>query len=101
RYEVLYRDVDSISWDCMTFQWPDNRPIVTLASIPMTSGASVQPKTLLVDLLFCWSEGKRRPSIGAGIYHGAVRKTLMERIRQTYGGRYFEHPNVDWENSCK
>ncbi|AKI01393.1 Glycosyltransferase like family 2 [Hoeflea sp. IMCC20628] len=101
RCEVLYRNVDSISWDCMTFQWPDNRPIPTLASIPMSAGTAVQSKTQISDLLFGWSEGKRRPSVGTGIYHGAVRKSLMERIKHAYGGRYFEHPNVDWENTCK
>jgi len=101
RCEVLYRNVDSISWDCMTFQWPDNRPIPTLASIPMTSGTSIQSKKQISELLFAWSEAKRRPSVGTGIYHGAVRKTLMQRIKQAYGGRYFEHPNVDWDNTCK
>lgn len=25
----------------------------------------------------------------------------MERIRQAHGGQYFEHPVVDWENTCK
>jgi hypothetical protein len=101
KYEVLYRDVDSISWERMTFQWPDNRPVSTLASIPMTSGSSVLPKAKLGDWLFRWSEGKRRPSVGIGIYHGAVRKSLMDRIKAAYGGRYFEHPIVDWDNTCK
>ncbi len=101
RLEVLHRGVDSINWDCMSFQWPDNRPVPTLASIPMTSGINVRPKKVLADRLFRWSEGKRRPSVGVGIYHGAVRKSLMERIKAAYGGRYFEHPIVDWDNTCK
>lgn len=101
RLEVLHRGVDSINWDCMSFQWPDNRPIPTLASIPMTSGIKVRSKKLLCDRLFRWSEGKRRPAVGVGIYHGAVRKSLMERIKAAYGGRYFEHPIVDWDNTCK
>lgn len=101
RYEILHRGVDSISWDCMSFQWPDNRPIPTLASIPMTCGTTVHSKKALSDQLFRWSEGKRRPSIGTGIYHGAVKRSLMEKIRRTYGGRFFEHPLVDWDNTCK
>lgn len=101
RFEILHRDVDAINWDCMTFQWPDNRPVPTLATIPVTSGTGVRSKTSLADRLFRWSEGKRRPAVGVGIYHGAVRKSLMERIRKTYRGRYFEHPIVDWDNTCK
>jgi len=101
RLEVLHRDVDAINWDCMIYQWPDNRPTSTLAGIPMSSGISVHPKQTLADRLFRWSEGKRRPSVGIGIYHGVVRKSLMQRIRASYGDRYFEHPVVDWDNTCK
>tara|TARA_R110002020_G_scaffold194317_2_gene395021 strand:+ start:5097 stop:6299 length:1203 start_codon:yes stop_codon:yes gene_type:complete len=101
RLEIVHRDVDAINWDCMTFQWPDNRPRPTLAAIPMGGSTSVRSKAELGDRLFRWSEGKRRPAVGVGIYHGVVKKTLMERIRATYGGRYFEHPTVDWDNTCK
>ena len=101
RYEILHRDVDAISWDCMNFQWPDNRPGPTLASIPTLNATHVHSIKALADQLFRWTERKRRPSAGVGIYHGAVRRSLMQSIKQTYGGRYFEHPNVDWENVCK
>lgn len=101
RCEVLHRGVDAISWDPMSFQWPDNRPVPTLAAIPMTSAISVRSKAALGDQLFRWSDGKRRPAVGVGLYHGAVRKSLMQRIRQTYAGQFFEHPVVDWENTCK
>jgi len=101
RYEVLYRNVDAISWECMTFQWPDNRPVPTLARIPLASEARILSRQALGDRLFRWSERKRRPSVGVGIYHGAIKRSLMERIKQVCGGRYFEHPNVDWENTCK
>lgn len=101
RCEVLHRDVDAISWDPMSFHWPDNRPVPTLASIPMTSGIELRSTKTIGDRLYRWSEGKRRPTAGVGLYHGAVRKSLMERIRQAYGGQYFEHPVVDWENTCK
>ena len=101
RYEVMYRNVDAVSWECMSFQWPDNRPVPTLARIPLGSGSQTLSKQGLADQLFRWVERKRRPSVGVGIYHGAIKRSLMERIRETYGGRYFEHPNVDWESTCK
>lgn len=101
RCEVLYRDVEAVNWDCMTFQWPDNRPAPTLATIPLASSFQRQDLEATGERLFAWSERKRRPSAGVGIYHGAVRKTLMERIKARFGGRYFEHPIVDWDNTCK
>jgi hypothetical protein len=101
RYEVLYREVDAISWECMTYQWPDNRPVPTLASIPVAQGTRLPSQEGLADQLYRWIERKRSPSVGVGIYHGAIKRSLMERIRESYGGRYFEHPIVDWENTCK
>ncbi|WP_412051566.1 glycosyltransferase family 2 protein [Hoeflea sp. Naph1] len=101
RYEVLHRNVDAISWECMSYQWPDNRPVPTLASIPVSNGTQLHSMQTLGDRLYRWSERRRSPSVGVGIYHGAIRRSLMERIKEAYGGRYFEHPNVDWENTCK
>ena len=52
RFEILHRDVEAINWDCMTFQWPDNRPVPTLATIPLTGASGVRPKAALADQLF-------------------------------------------------
>ncbi|WP_110032543.1 glycosyltransferase family A protein [Hoeflea marina] len=101
RFEGLRPDVEAIGWGRMNFHWPDNRPVPTLASVPTGAGCWASDRVDLQDRLFRWSEGRSRPSCGFGIYHGAVRRTLMERIRQTYGGRYFEHPVVDYDSNCK
>ena len=101
RYERLYPDVEAVSWNRMSFNWPDNRPTATLASVPISFATVVANKADLQERLFRWSEGRRRPAAGFGIYHGAIKRGLMERIKRKFGGRYFEHPNVDYENCCK
>jgi Glycosyltransferases involved in cell wall biogenesis len=101
RYERMFPDVEAVGWNRMNFNWPDNRPRPTLATIPLSFDTYVAKKSLLADRLFRWSEGKRRPSAGFGAYHGAVKRSLMDRIRKKFGGRYFEHPMVDYESSCK
>ncbi|MCY0150030.1 glycosyltransferase [Hoeflea sp. G2-23] len=100
-YEHLYSDADAVSWGRMNFNWPDNRPNPALSVLPINHGTIVAPKSDVQNRLYRWSEGKHRPAIGFGIYHGAVRRSLMDRIKRKFGGRYFEHPNVDFENSCK
>ncbi|MBW3097298.1 glycosyltransferase family 2 protein [Pseudohoeflea coraliihabitans] len=100
-YEKLHPDVDVVGWNRMHFNWPDNRPMQTLASVPVTSGTLVVDKADLHDRLFRWSEGLRRPSVSFGVYHGAVRRSVLERIKARFGGRYFEHPNVDYDSACK
>ena len=100
-YERIYPEVEVVGWARMNFNWPDNRPSPAMSVIPVTHNTYVAVKSVIQDRLFRWSEGNRRPAAGFGIYHGAVRKTLMERIKRKYGRRYFEHPLVDFESSCK
>lgn len=100
-YERLYPEVESVSWARMHFNWPDNRPVPALSTIPVSHDTYIAVKSRLQDQLYRWTERRRVPAGGFGAYHGAVRKSLMERIKQKFGGRYFEHPVVDFESVCK
>ena len=100
-YERIYPEVESVSWARMGFNWPDNRPTPGLSVVPVAHDTYVAVKSIVQDRLYRWSQGRKRPPVGFGLYHGAVRKPVMERIKRKYGGRYFEHPMVDYENSCK
>lgn len=101
RYEREQPDLEAVSWARMYFNWPDNREISTRASVPVTHGSHVPDRKTLSDHLYRWSQRKRRPTGGFGIYHGAVRRSLMERIKRKYSNRYFENPTVDYDNICK
>jgi glycosyltransferase involved in cell wall biosynthesis len=101
RYEREHKDVDAVGWSRMHYSWPDNRLLSTLAIVPCAHDTHIASKALLQDHLYKWSERSKRPSCGFGIYHGALRRSLMEKIKRKCGNRYFEHPTVDFENSCK
>ena len=100
-YERRYPDVEAVGWSRMHYNWPDNRATPALSAVPVSHDTFIAVKSVLADRLYRWSEGSRKPAAGFGAYHGAVRKSLMERIKKKYGGRYFEHPVVDFESSCK
>ena len=100
-YERLFPEVEAVSWARMHFNWPDNRPNPALSVVPVSHDTYVAIKSDVQNRLYRWSEGSRRPAAGFGVYHGALRKTLLDRIKRKYGGRYFEHPVVDFESTCK
>ena len=100
-YERIFPEVEAISWARMHFNWPDNRPNPALSVVPVSHDTYVAIKSDVQNRLYRWSEGTRRPAAGFGVYHGALRKTLLDRIKRKYGGRYFEHPVVDFESTCK
>lgn len=101
RYEREFKDVDAIGWARIHYNWPDNRLRGTLAVVPCAHDTFIASKAVLQDRLYKWSERDKRPSCGFGIYHGAVRRSLMEKIKRKSDNRFFEHPTVDFDNSCK
>lgn len=101
RYEREQPDLEAVSWARMNYNWPDNRLIATLAAVPVGHGTHVPDRKTVNDQLYRWSKREKRPNGGFGIYHGAVRRSLMERIKRKFSNRYFEHPTVDFDNICK
>jgi hypothetical protein len=101
RYEREQPELEVVSWGRMNYNWPDNRTIATLAAVPMGHGTHVPDKKTVSNQLYRWSQREKRPIGGLGIYHGAVRRSLMERIKRKYSDRYFENPTVDFDNICK
>lgn len=101
RYERDQPDLEVVGWARLNFNWPDNRIIATLAAVPVGHGTHVPDRKIMRDQLYRWSQRERRPAGGFGIYHGAVRRSLMERIKRKFSNRYFENPTVDFDNICK
>ncbi len=54
-----------------------------------------------VDRMFRWVDARAVPTSGFSIYHSAISRELLERIKRRYCGTYFEYPNVDYEMAMK
>lgn len=94
--------VESISWGRSYYVWPDARPEGQhITHLPIASNLAVLQQKDLMRRLFFWEGATDRPTCPFGIYHGAVKRQLLERIHETFSGRYFEHGNVDYDNICK
>lgn len=93
--------VDVFVWSRLTYNWPNNRPRHCNVSVPLGIGVHTMKREWLYEEFFGWTRHAATPNCPFSIYHGAVSRALMEKIRQKFGGRYFEHPTVDFENSCK
>jgi len=59
------------------------------------------PQELLIRRAFEWESAVVMPISGFSIYHGAVKRTLADRIANMCGGIYFEHPTPDIDFSFK
>ncbi|PWW00319.1 glycosyl transferase family 2 [Hoeflea marina] len=93
--------VDAISWGRLHFIWPEARPHREITKVPTGSHLIGVDKQEMMRKLFFWEDATDRPQCPFGVYHGAVRRSLMTEIRDTFGGAYFGHPIVDYDNICR
>lgn len=93
--------VDSLSWGRSYYTWPDARAPREITRMPTRSHLRTLEKKELMRRTFFWEDASDRPTCPFGVYHGAVRRDLLERTREAFSGRYFEHPNCDYDSICK
>ncbi len=92
---------DAISWRLVGYTWPyEGRPKMSLF-VPFDSSVVKLDQADLYRRMFGWYDCRHVPTSGFSIYHSAISRALMERIRRLYGGRYFEHPVVDYDIGFK
>ena len=94
-------EVDAVGWSRPSFKWPDFRPFPGNACVALGNTAHLANRQEQVQALFRWKGAAPIPKTSFSVYHGAVRRTAMERIRARFSGRYFEHPTVDFDCACK
>jgi glycosyltransferase involved in cell wall biosynthesis len=90
-----------IGWNRLTYKWPDYRPYPGNLALSLKSIVQVAKRDDLIKDMFEWRGASHVPASPFTIYHGAVARPAMERIKAKYCGRYFEHPTVDFDCSFK
>lgn len=93
--------VDAISWGRLYFIWPEARHQREVTKVPTGSHLIGVDKQEMMRKLFFWEDSSDRPKCPFGVYHGTVRRSLMEEIREAFSGVYFGHPIVDYDNICR
>lgn len=94
-------NVDAVSWMSIHYIWPEIRPKDSKMSVPAEAGIYLQSQEEMLARMFYWQDATDRPLCNYGIYHSALKRELLETIKDTFGGKYFVHQIVDYECICK
>ena len=94
-------NVDALTWGRLYFIWPEARTGPEVTKMPNGSHLVGIKKDDMIRKLFFWEDAWDRPKCPFGVYHGAVKRTVLEDIRTTFTGQYFGHPIVDYDNICR
>lgn len=101
RVEAVGGPLDAVGWRLVGYTWPyEGRKKLSLF-VPFDCSVVKLDQSDLYRRMFGWFDARHVPTSGFSIYHSAISRALMERIRRLYGGRYFEHPVVDYDNAFK
>jgi hypothetical protein len=92
---------DAIAWTGPNYIWPTPGSPARSIAISLGSRVSRMSKEALVRKAFMWEGASHVPLSGFSIYHGALSRSLLDRIRTLGNGRVFEFPVVDYELAFK
>jgi glycosyltransferase involved in cell wall biosynthesis len=94
-------ETEAFAWGVATYSWPSPGQRNISIHVPFNSFVVKVPRDQLLKRMFGWFEATTVPTSGYSIYHSAVSRDLLDRIRRKYGGRYFEHPVIDYDMAMK
>ena len=92
---------DAIAWTGPNYIWPTPGSLARSVAISVANRVTRMPKQALVRKAFMWEGASHVPLSGFSIYHGALSRSLLDRIRALGNGRLFEFPVVDYELAFK
>ncbi|PWE57755.1 hypothetical protein DEM27_00695 [Metarhizobium album] len=93
--------LEAFAWSIIGYCWPHAEREKQSVLVSLEDYIYKVSHTDVFRRMFGWHEATHTPTSGFSIYHTAISRTLLEKIKRTYGGRYFEHPVVDYDNAFK
>ena len=94
-------DIDAFGWRLVGYTWPHPERGQLSVHVPFDDSVVKVEQSELFKRMFGWHDCHHVPTSGFSVYHNAISRKLMERIKAIYGGRYFEHPVVDYDSAFK
>jgi hypothetical protein len=94
-------DADALSWGRAEFIPPAERGGYEIAKISTGAKLLLPEQAVMMRRLFYWDTDAGRPDCHFSAWHGAVRRDLLERIREAFSGVYFEQAQPGIDNLCK
>jgi glycosyltransferase involved in cell wall biosynthesis len=93
--------VDALTWSGFNYNWPVEGEHPLPLKLDLAARVTRFDKRDLMARAFRWEGSLHVPLCGNSVYHGAISRTLLLKIRDHFGGRFFEFPTIDYENAFK
>jgi len=94
-------DIEGFGWANLRYSWVGAESRIHNVRIPLGGTFHDMPPELVKRRAFRWDDAGASITSGFSVYHSALSRPLLERMRARFGGRYFGHPVVDYDSALK
>jgi glycosyltransferase involved in cell wall biosynthesis len=98
---ALKPGLDAFGWSNLKYDWATESRRPGNIPVPLAATFHDMPQELIFRRAYRWDDAGATLKSGFSVYHAAISRELMERVKARFGGRYFEHPVVDYDNALK
>ena len=98
---ALKPDLEAFAWTNLEYKWAtqDRRP--GNVRVPLAATFHDMPRETIFKRAYRWDDAGATIASGYSVYHSAISRGLLERVKARFGGRYFEHPTIDYDSALK
>jgi glycosyltransferase involved in cell wall biosynthesis len=98
---VLKPGLEAFAWSNLKYDWATAGKRPSNVQVPLEATFHDMPQELIFRRAYRWDDAGATLTSGFSVYHSAISRDLLERTKARFGGRYFEHPTIDYDNALK
>jgi hypothetical protein len=98
---ALKPGLEAFGWSHMRYGWATEGRRPHNVRIRMAATFHDMPQPLIFRRAFRWDDAGATLNSGFSIYHSAISRGLVERVKARFGGVYFQHPTIDYDSGLK
>ncbi|GEO83492.1 MULTISPECIES: glycosyltransferase family 2 protein [Alphaproteobacteria] len=95
--EGKYPEADTLGWNAFVIARDASRSTSMAVAVPVAHSVTEIEKPRMLDAFFQWSGSQNVPRMPFGLYHGAVRRSLLDTILSSTGQLSWLTPLPRWE----
>lgn len=95
--EGKHPDADTLGWNAFSIAPDAPRTISATVAVPIVHHLADIEKSRMLEAFFQWTGSQNTPRMPFGLYHGAVRRSLLETVLSSCGGLSWLTPLPRWE----
>jgi hypothetical protein len=95
--EGKHPDADALGWNAFSIAPDTPRSISTTVAVPIVHHLADIEKSRMLEAFFQWAGSQNTPRMPFGLYHSAIKRTLLETVLSSCGQLSWLTPLPRWE----